>query len=273
MNGFDMHIHSNSSDGQLDVCKIIDIARNVPGLTGISITDHDTVAALPRAISYAKKYNYPLIPGIELSAAYEEYDVHILGFWIDISTIMANGCLQQLCAARQERFYNMAYRLGLLGMPIDAEAVVAGTAGTGNALGRLHIAQAMVAAGYVEHIEEAFTNWLGRGMPAYAPRLKFNPEEAIELIAEARGIAVLAHPGMGVPDHVVGRLVGLGLGGLEVYHSAHDDKAVNKYLQMAGQYHIAALGGSDFHRPGQRYIGSHITSPEQLQFLNKRRKW
>jgi predicted metal-dependent phosphoesterase TrpH len=109
-------------------------------------------------------------------------------------------------------------------------------------------------------------------MPGYAPRLKLSPYEALEMVTGAGGIAVLAHPGTGVPDHLVPRLARLGLGGIEVYHSEHNRMAERKYLQMARHYRLAAMGGSDFHMPGSREIGCRITSLGQLRFLTEHRE-
>jgi len=149
--------------------------------------------------------------------------------------------------------------------------VIAAAADTKRSLGRPHVAQAMVEAGYVENLREAFSNWLGRGMPAYVPRLKLSPLEALKMVTGAGGIGVLAHP-VGVPDHLVSHLVRQGLGGIEVYHCDHNRMAENKYLQMARHYRLAAMGGSDFHLPGQHDIGCRITSQRQLRFLAEQRE-
>jgi len=271
MIGYDMHIHSTASDGCLDVQEIIDLARGRCELCGIAITDHDTVAGLPRACAYAAKLNYPLIAGIELSTEYEDHDVHILGYWIDAKKIAANGRLEQIGQAREERCRQMAHRLAALGMYLDVEAIIAAAAFAKRSLGRPHIAQAMVEAGYAENLREVFAKWLGRGLPAYTPRPKLSPGEALDMVAAAGGIAVLAHPGSGAPDHLTPILVRQGLGGIEVYHSDHNKMAERKYLQMAYDYRLAIMGGSDYHMPGSRDIGCHITSPGQLRYLSEQR--
>ena len=267
MTGFDMHIHSTASDGIWTAEQIIDQAREL-GLSGISITDHDTVAGLPQTLAYAQSVDLPLISGIELSSEYEGRDVHILGYWIDVEFMLQSAFLHKINAAREERCHKIMQRLAALGMPLDLNVVIAGAGQLGErSLGRPHIAFAMVEAGYVQNIKEAFNKWLSRGLPAYVPRLKFTPFEAIDLIHEAKGITVLAHPGTGVPDILLPRLVRHGLGGIEVYHSDHNKMAERKYLQLARQYHLAALGGSDFHAPGLREIGSRLTSLSQLERL------
>ncbi|MCL1974957.1 MAG: PHP domain-containing protein [Firmicutes bacterium] len=271
MPGFDMHIHSTASDGYYNAEEIIDLALATNNVNGIAITDHDTVAALPQASAYAKKLNYPLIPGIELSAEYEGCDVHILGYWIDIAKMAANDDLKHICQAREERFRQMANRLAALNMPVAVETLIAESAQTQHSLGRPHLAQAMVKAGYAENVREAFRKWLSRDMPAYVPRFKLSPFEALHMIAQAFGIAVLAHPGTGAPDNLIKLLAQQGLGGIEVYHSEHNKAAEKKYLRMAQHYHLAAIGGSDFHMVGQRSIGCRLTMPEQLTLLKQAR--
>ena len=267
MSGFDMHIHSTASDGQLTAVQIIDQVRE-RGLLGLSITDHDTVAGLPDALAYAQIVDIPLIPGIELSAEYDGRDVHILGYWINFQSMLNSERLRQIKAAREERCHQIVRRLAVLGMPLQMADITASVgADEVHSLGRPHIALAMVEAKYVSSIKEAFNKWLSRGQPAYVPRLKFTPLEAMELIHEAEGVTALAHPGVGVPDNLIIRLVRQGLGGIEVYHSEHNRMAEKKYLQVARQYRLAALGGSDFHAPGTREIGSHLTSLGQLERL------
>lgn len=269
MPGFDMHIHSTASDGQLDVVEVIDLART-KDVAGIAITDHDTVEGLPRALAYAKSLDFPLIPGIELSTEYENRDVHILGYWIDVEKIQVSGRLQEIGQARQERCRQIVRRLAALGMELDADAIIA-AAKDGKSLGRPHVALAMVEANYVATLKEAFNKWLGRGMPAYVARPKFTPREAIALVQAADGVAVLAHPGISVPDYMLQPLIRLGLGGIEVYHSEHNKRAEQKYLQIARRYRLAAMGGSDFHLPGVRDIGSRTTSIGQLERLAEAR--
>jgi predicted metal-dependent phosphoesterase TrpH len=273
VNNFCIHYHSytgTAQDGDMVLNDVIALYAN-GGFDVIAITDHDTVAGLPRASDYAKKLKFPLITGIELSAEYQGYDVHVLGYWIDVGKIAADRRLQQMIQAREERCRRMARRLTALGMPVDVDKIITVAADTKRSLGRPHVAQVMVEAGYVENLREAFSKWLGHGMPAYVPRLKLSPHEALEMVATAGGIGVLAHP-VGVPDHLVPRLVRQGLGGIEVYHSDHNRMAENKYLQMAHHYHLAAMGGSDFHVPGQHDIGCRTTSQGQLQFLSEQRE-
>ena len=146
-------------------------------------------------------------------------------------------------------------------MYIDADTIVEKA---GSSPGRPHVAAAMMEAGYVSSIREAFTKWLGRGMPAFVSREKLDPFEAIDLVKKSGGVAAIAHPGCGVPDNLVLPLIRAGCGGIEVYHPDHNGVAEKKYARIALHNGLAALGGSDFHSPGVRELGCRITTAGQL---------
>ncbi len=270
MAGFDMHIHSIASDGGWSAEEIIDAAI-AKGLDGIAITDHDTVGGLKAAMSYGEKCNFPVIPGIELSTKHDGRDIHVLGYWIDADAIEADGRLRELREAREQRCYKIVARLDTLGMKLDADAIIA-AAGSCDSIGRPHIAKAMVEAGYVDNIKEAFVKWIGQGMPAYVPRMKMTPFEAAKRIMDAKGAAVLAHPGVGVPDYLIGRLVKQGIVGIEAYHPEHKIADEKKYLQISRRFHIAVTGGSDFHSIGLRCIGYRVAALSQVELLARLRQ-
>lgn len=266
MSGFDTHIHSTASDGHFPPAQLVAMAKE-RGLIGMALTDHDTVAGIREAVQTAAELDFPFIPGIELSAQYADYEVHILGYWIDWQSMADNSRLQMMQDARMIRCEGMVKRLSALGMKLDMTKIVECAAAEGGSLGRPHVAQAMVDMGYAENIKDAFTKWLSKGMPAYIPRLKLDPLEAVAMIKSVGGVAALAHPGAGVPDMLIPQLVRGGIGGIEVYHSEHNRVAERKYLQLARKYRLAALGGSDFHVHGYREIGSHVTTVGQLAIL------
>lgn len=260
MAGFDTHVHSTASDGAFTPAELVVMARD-RGLLGFSLTDHDTVGGLAEAAEAARELDYPFIPGIEISADYRDHDVHILGYWLDSGKLLATGRLQQLGRSRVSRIYEMVRRLRLLGMELDADAIIAAA---GASPGRPHVAQAMIEAGYVATLKEAFSKWLSRGMPAYVPREKITPFEAIALVREVGGVAAIAHPGCGVPDQLLPALIRAGVGGIEVYHPEHNAAAEQKYARIALLNKLAALGGSDFHAYGIRELGSRVTTVGQL---------
>lgn len=263
MAGFDMHMHSTASDGALSPAELVEAAA-ARDLLGLSLTDHDSVGGNAAAAARAAELDIAFIPGVELSAEVNERDVHILGYWLDSDKLLATGRLQHLSAARRQRGVEIVRRLSLLGMELDMDAILANCGGS---LGRPHIAQAMVEAGYVANIREAFGKWLSRGMPAYVPREKLTPLDAVQLILAAGGVPVIAHPGTGVPDAMIPMLAREGLGGVEVYHPEHNAAAEQKYSRMARNLRLAQTGGSDFHVQGLREIGCRITTVGQLEIL------
>lgn len=268
MPGFDTHTHSTASDGALSPSELVRRAQE-RGLLGLALTDHDTVGGLEEALAMGRELDFPVIPGVELSAEHQERDVHILGYWIDAQRLLDTGRLQQLSQSRTRRVREIVRRLGLLGMELDADRVLATAQGSP---GRPHVALAMVEAGYVTSLKEAFVKWLGRDMPAFVPRDKLTPFEAVALIRGCGGAAVLAHPGCGVPDSLLLPLLRAGISGIEVYHPEHGKAAEQKYSRFALHNRLAALGGSDFHVPGLREVGCRITTVGQLGKLAANRE-
>jgi len=267
MAGFDTHIHSSASDGAFSPSQLVEMAK-AQGLLGLALTDHDTVAGHQEAKEKAAELDIPFIPGIELSAEQGDRDIHILGYWVDGQKLMDTGRLQQLHQARRSRITEIVRKLNQLGMELDL-AEILGSVPDGRSLGRPHVAQAMVAAGYVSNIREAFTKWLGRGMPAFVPREKLSPQEAVALVRQCGGVPVIAHPGTGVPDALIPLLHREGVGGIEVYHPEHNRMAEQKYLRIARRLRIAAMRGSDFHVQGIRALGCRVTTIGQLEILSR----
>lgn len=260
MAGFDTHVHSAASDGALSPAQLVARAKQ-RGLLGMALTDHDTVAGVGEALAAGRALDLPVIAGIEFSAEARERDVHILGYWIDPALLAADARMAELQQARVDRVVEIVRRLGMLGLPLDAEEILAAA---GNSPGRPHVALAMVEAGYVVSVRDAFQKWLGRGLPAYVPRKKLSPFEAVEMIQAAGGVAALAHPGCGVPDALLQPLIRAGIGGIEVYHPEHNSQMEKKYARLALVNRLAALGGSDFHMPGIRELGCRVTTVGQL---------
>ncbi len=268
MAGFDTHMHSTASDGVLPPARVVELAKE-RGLLGMALTDHDTVDGLEEATAAGRRLDFTVIPGIELSAEYNDQDVHILGYWIDAEQMRAAGRLQQLSDFRTGRIYEIVRRLSLLGMELDADAIVRSA---GSSPGRPHVAAAMVEAGYVSDLRAAFAKWLGRGKPAYVPRSKLSPFEAVEMILAAGGAAAIAHPGCGVPDSLLTPLIRAGVTAIEVYHPDHNRLAEKKYAAFALRNGLAALGGSDFHDPAVHEPGSRVTTVGQLGKLAASRR-
>ena len=268
MPGFDMHIHTTASDGVWTTRQVIEEAKK-SRLDGISITDHDTVAAIPEAVSIGEELEFAIIPGIEFSTVWRDHNVHILAYWIDYEDEEFLRYLELMQEDRRTRCRRIADKLSYFGMPIDIEQLISTN---GDSIGRPHLAKALVDNGYVENTREAFQKWLAKGAAAYVPRNPCCPFETIELIKKYHGAAVLAHPGKGVPDSLVEQLAMFGLDGIEAYHPEHDRRMSQKYLRMGRFFRIAVTGGSDFHGTRDVIIGTKTTPLYQLELLVRRRQ-
>lgn len=238
----DLHTHSTASDGELAPDALVQLAL-ARGLTTIALTDHDSVAGLDAALNAARGTSLTVIPGVELSADVEKSEVHVLGYFIDWRNAHFLAMLEKFRDGRYGRAEKMTRKLTALGAPISFERVkeIAGDA----ALGRPHVAQALLEAGHIMTIAEAFDKYIGRNGPAYVERFKLTPEDAVALILEAGGVPVLAHPRE--VTYWVKPLVKAGLLGLEVFYGVYDDATIAELARLARQYDLIATGGSDFH--------------------------
>jgi predicted metal-dependent phosphoesterase TrpH len=238
----DLHTHSTASDGELAPDALVQLAL-ARGLTTIALTDHDSVAGLDAALNAARGTSLTVIPGVELSADVEKSEVHVLGYFIDWRNAHFLAMLEKFRDGRYGRAEKMTRKLTALGAPISFERVkeIAGDA----ALGRPHVAQALLEAGHIMTIAEAFDKYIGRNGPAYVERFKLTPEDAVALILEAGGVPVLAHPRE--VTYWVQPLVKAGLLGLEVFYGVYDDATIAELARLARQYDLIATGGSDFH--------------------------
>ncbi|MHB9032911.1 MAG: PHP domain-containing protein [Anaerolineae bacterium] len=264
-----MHLHTTISDGLFTPQQVVELALR-QDLRVISITDHDAVEGVSPAQEIAQDSNLVVIPGVELSTETLDSEVHILGYFIDINNPQLNDTLGQLRDGRLNRAQTVLAKLDALGMPLDWE-VVQGISGAG-AMGRPHIAQAMLQAGYVETTQQAFTQYLGRSGAAYVPRFKVSPEQAITLIRQAGGIAVLAHPWY--VQHLVGGLAQQGLAGLEAYYSGYSADMSAALVRLAKQNGMIVTCGSDFHGlerlPNNALGGVLFSELELATFLAQR---
>ncbi|KKO20094.1 MAG: transcription antitermination factor NusB [Candidatus Brocadia sp.] len=258
----DLHIHTNYSDGTMTPEEVVDDALR-RGVSTISITDHDTVDGLVIALRYGQGKNIHIISGIEFSSYLSPSEVHILGYFIDVNNISLQKMIRQSRDDRVNRIHDMVDKLHALHVDIDAQEILA-LAGQGSP-GRMHVAETLWKHGYCATIIESFTKYIGDNKPAYVPKKTLTSQQAIELIRDAGGVAVLAHPGLTQRDHIIGDLVQYGLQGIEVYYPSHSPQTVRKYLKVAKKYDLAVTGGSDFH--GERRLDcpiAKITIPGDL---------
>ena len=242
----DLHLHTTASDGKLIPEEIVCSAAKL-GFNIIAITDHDSVAGIPPALSAAQAFPELLvIPGIELNTDTPQSEVHILGYFLDYTNTELRLTLQQLRESRQLRGEKMVAKLHSLGLDIDWHRVQ--ELAHGAPIGRPHVAQALLERGYVSSIKDAFVKYIGRDSPAYMKYTKLTPVESVKLIVTAQGLPVLAHPG-GIDNlsELLGELTSVGLIGLEVFYDHYPPDTVDSLLAIANKYELIALGGSDFH--------------------------
>ncbi len=244
--GYDLHIHSTYSDGTLKPAELIQKAID-RGLTGIALTDHDTIAGVPEGLLAALTQNFILIPGIELTTDYGATEVHVLGYDFNIHSPGLQQKLELIIKSRNGRAKAMVKKLNKHRIPLAWDKVRAKT--TSKFVGRSHIFRAMEEAGFVnrEHRQATFEHFLGKNGLAYEPHQEIDTFEAIELIKVSGGIPVLAHPGRMDNNRLIPELVEAGLKGLEVYYPAHTPDLVTQYLRMADRYRLFVTGGTDYH--------------------------
>ena len=187
-----------------------------------------------------------LVPGIEISAVTDGRDLHILGYFIDTASAALRAFLVRQREDRVRRLAEMGRRLSALGCPIDV-APIAAAAARGQSVGRPQVAAALLAAGHVQTRDEAFQRFLEFGGAAFVPRLGASPEEVVDLIHAAGGVASLAHPGITQRDHLIAPLAAAGLDAIEAAHSDHDAATEARYRALAADLGLLVTAGSDFH--------------------------
>ena len=246
MAGVDLHIHSTASDGRHTPAEIVHMAVTA-GLTVIALTDHDTIDGLVPAIEAAREFPaLTLIPGVELSTDVPNGEIHVLGYFIEYTGHEFKASLEQMRNSRANRAEKMVVKLKELGCNIELERVKE-IAGNG-ALGRAHIAQALLEKGYISSFKDAFSKYIGHGCPAYVVREKLTPVEAVKLVLKANGLPVLAHPYTALnPEEEIKELKTVGLVGMEVYYAGYLPSEMNILLNMAEKYELIPTGGTDYH--------------------------
>ena len=246
----DLHLHTTYSDGRLTPAQLVDFVAE-RGLRVVAVTDHDSTEGLAEAFEAAEKHpQLTIIPGIELSTDIPGNEIHILGYFIDYFNPGFQQTLSEFREGRLDRGRRMVDNLEKLGMSIDWERVL--ELSDGGAVGRPHIAQAMLEKGYIAHPQEAFEKYIGRNGPAYAERPKLTPGDAVRMILDVGGLPVLAHPARYV-ENPEGQLPGLkaaGLAGMEVYYKDYTPGEVGGLLALCRKYDLVPTGGTDYHAQG-----------------------
>lgn len=257
----DLHTHSTASDGLYPPETLVALARDA-GLRVIGLADHDTTDGLALAMAAGDRLGVTVIPAIEINTDLQgqRAEAHVLGYFIDFEQPEFQRALTTLREARALRGQRMVQRLRDLGLDVTWERVRELADG---AVGRPHVARALLEKGYVSSVSDAFDRYIGPGRPAYIPRYKLTPQDAVRLIRSVRGVPVLAHPAYisGLEDELVPALVSAGLQGLECYYGQYDAATVERLLRIADTHGLIPTGGSDYHGPnmhptplGGRYV-------------------
>ena len=265
----DLHLHSHFSDGTYMPAELAAHAQRCR-LAAIALTDHDSVEGCPETARACAAAGIELIAGTELTAEQDESELHLLGYCIDIQNPTLLTRIAKCQAVRQDRIREMVARLNRLKVPLSAEAVFA--LANCRAPGRPHVARALVQARLCSSLDEAFERFLKRHRPAWVPKLKMSAVEAIDLIHQAEGVAVLAHPGLNRTDAVIPGLVEAGLDGIECFHTKHSTATSEHYLELADRFHLLVTGGSDCHglSKGKPLIGTVRVPYQHVEQLKAR---
>jgi hypothetical protein len=265
----DLHVHTTASDGLLSPVRLLGLAKDA-GVGILAVTDHDSTDAVDAAMNEGWRLGVEVIPAVEINTDVDTTEVHVLGYYIDHRQSWLQEFLTRQRDGRVNRAARMVEKLNALGIPVTFERV---RAIAGGAVGRPHVARALIEAGVVKSTEEAFEKYIGRNGPAYIERMKVTPQEAVQVILKAGGIPVLAHPGWGVREEMIPPLVEGGLEGLEVYYPDHTPAMVTRFLEIASQLHLLVTGGTDFHGGDlatRVSVGSQYVPVDAVQRLKER---
>lgn len=252
----DFHLHTTASDGKLTPSELVELAaRN--GLDIIAITDHDTTEGIAEGRAAGERLGLRVIAGVELSTDIPGGEVHLLALFVDPNHSELQRYLAEMREARLDRGRRMVEKLHALGMPLSWERVTA--IASGGAVGRPHIAEAMVERGYVRSVQEAFDLYLGRNGPAYAERPKLTPQDAVRFTVRVGALPVMAHPldsGLADLEGFLRELKEAGLVGLECYYGPYTSENVAGLVALADRLGLVPTGGGDFHG-FDREVGVH----------------
>jgi 3',5'-nucleoside bisphosphate phosphatase len=268
----DLHSHSIASDGELEPGEVAARAK-AAGVSVWALSDHDTVAGLPAAADAAKSRGMRLVPGIELSAFLGAKEIHVLGHFVDPAHPALRRFEDELAVHRRKRMQRIVEQLAALHVNIRVEDIEKWSGG--KTIGRPHVARAIVEAGHVATVKEAFNRFLGEGKPAYVSRFRLEVADAVALVRSAGGTATIAHPGVSrIDSRSMAKLRAAGVDGLEVHHADHDPGMRERFLRMADGLDMVPTAGSDYHGENvapDRHFGDVTMREDDLVRLEKRR--
>lgn len=240
----DLHLHTSYSDGTYSPEELAAHGKRCK-LAAMALTDHDTVEGCARMGEACRQHGIEFITGTELTADLNGDELHLLGYFLDTANPRLLMEIAKFQKGRQDRIQEMIVRLNAHKIPLQAEAVF--KLASCRSPGRPHVGRALVQAGFCSSMDEAFERFLKKNRPAYVPKTKISAAHAIDLVHEAGGIAVMAHPGLNRTDELIGHLVDMGLDGIECFHSKHSASDSKRYMNYASRYGLLVTGGSDCH--------------------------
>lgn len=259
----DLHMHSTASDGSIAPADVVSVAKGA-GLAAIALTDHDTIDGLDEAHAAGVRLGVRIVNGVELSAMEDDVEVHVLGLHLERLDLLEQP-LASFRGGRRVRAERIVERLNAAGVPMELEAVLAQA--DGGAIGRPHVARALIAGGWARDARDAFDRYLGAGRVAYVPKPHLGLADAVDLVHRAGGIAVMAHPGPDATRERVEQLAALGMDGVEVRHPSHKADDIARIGALVDHYRMVPSGGSDWHgaMTGPRTMGNQRVPAEWLR--------
>jgi predicted metal-dependent phosphoesterase TrpH len=265
----DLHLHSHYSDGTFTPEEIVARAKQ-QGLGAIALTDHDTVEGCAAVACECAQVGIEFVVGTELTSEHNDHELHILAYFVDPANERLLREIAKFQVVRQDRIREMVARINALGVALKAEDVFA--LANCRSPGRPHVARTLVRHGQCRTLDEAFERFLKKGRPAWVPKAKMSALEAIELIHQAGGLAVMAHPGLNRTDESIPDLVVAGLDGIECFHTKHPPTTSQHYLALAAKHKLLITGGSDCHgmSKGRPLIGTVRLAREHFDKLKSR---
>ena len=265
----DLHIHTNYSDGFHSPEEIIVKAKN-QGFEAISITDHDNLSGIKEATEKGDEIGIEVIPGVEISSDIKDREIHILGYFVETESVELERYLNFFREERLKRAVRIVNKLNLLGLSISIDDVM--EKAKNSAVGRPHIAQAMMEKGLTSNFYEAFNKYIGNNGPAYEKKVHISPQSAFKIINDAGGLSFIAHPGY-MEESLLKELIDEGVDGIEVIHSSHSQQQVKFYRGIVNEYFLLESGGSDFHggkREDDKNFGTYFTKYSVIEAMRKR---
>ena len=278
MPGYDLHTHTTHSDGTTSVEHNVRLAVEV-GLNGLGVTDHDTTSPYDEAFAAADGTDLVIVPGVEFSAELDGSSVHVLGYWVDPADGPLQTEMDRLRNERDRRAEQIVEKFHGLDVPVSIDRVreLAGEA----PIGRPHIARAVLETGVVETMQDVFDHYLADDGPAYVPKYAVDPVRAVELLTDAGGVAVVAHPGLfgarnqgepGLSDDAIEAMVAAGMVGIEADHPDHTDANRTRYRDLARAHGLVVTAGSDYHGAAKDLqLGQATTDDAVVAELQSRR--